>query len=164
MLRNIYSCTADAKALAYISLVRPHLQFASAAWNPHTETDTCKLDKVQRRAARFVNKDYRRTTSVMQMMLKLGWESLADRRQTARLSLFYKGLHGLASIPLDHMQHPLRSSHHSTSNTFSPLSTRIDAYKYSFIPRTVVNWNSLPEQSRLKTSLPSFLSSLPSCY
>ena len=162
--RNIYCCTADTKALAYTSLVRPHLEFASAAWDPYTDADSYQIDKVQRRAARFVSKDYRRTSSVTQMMSKLGCESLADRRQSARLSLLYKGLHGLASIPVDHLRHPSRSTRHSGTTTFIPLSSRIDAYKYSFFPRTVVNWNSLPDEIQLKSTHPSFLSSLSSCY
>lgn len=162
--RNIYSCSADTKALAYTSLVRPHLEFASAAWDPYTQADSHKMDKVQRRAARFVNRDYRHTSSATQMMSKLGWEALADRRRTTRLSLFYKGLHGLAPVPVDQLRHPSRFTRHSTTSTFIPLSSRIDAFKYSFIPRTVVDWNSLPDENRLKPTLSSFLSALPSCY
>jgi len=73
--RNIYCCNADTKALAYTSLVRPHLEFASAAWDPYTASDSYQIEKVQRRAARFVSKDYRRTTSVTQLMSKLSWET-----------------------------------------------------------------------------------------
>ena len=62
--RNIYRCLPDVKTLAYTSLIRPHLEFASAAWEPYTARDISQLDKVQRRAARFVKNDYRRTTSV----------------------------------------------------------------------------------------------------
>jgi len=46
--RNIYGCSPEAKALAYTSLVRPHLEYASAAWDPYTARDSNKLDKVQR--------------------------------------------------------------------------------------------------------------------
>lgn len=35
-------------------------------------------------------------------MSRLGWEALADRRRITRLSLFYKGLHGQAPIPVIH--------------------------------------------------------------
>ena len=55
--RNIYSCFADTKPLAYTSLVRPHLEFASAALDPYTKSDSYKIDKVQRRAASSVNRD-----------------------------------------------------------------------------------------------------------
>jgi ribonuclease P/MRP protein subunit RPP40 len=49
--RNIYHCSPDAKALAYISLVRPHLEYAASSWDPYTARDTTQLEKVQRRAA-----------------------------------------------------------------------------------------------------------------
>ena len=62
--RNIYGCTPDTKALAYTSLVRPLLEYAAAAWDPYRAKDISKLDMGQRRAARFVKSDYRRTTSV----------------------------------------------------------------------------------------------------
>src|SRR5260221_14137759 len=32
--RSIYCCPPEAKSLAYISQVRPHLEYASAAWDP----------------------------------------------------------------------------------------------------------------------------------
>jgi len=33
--RNIYHCTSEVKALAYTSLIRPHLEYASAAWDTY---------------------------------------------------------------------------------------------------------------------------------
>ena len=52
--RNIYHCTSEVKALAYTSLIRPHLEYASAAWDPYTARDSHQLDKVQRRAAKEI--------------------------------------------------------------------------------------------------------------
>ena len=46
-------------------------------------------DRVQRRAARFVVGDFRRKSSVTKMTQELEWESLAERRKTARLCQFY---------------------------------------------------------------------------
>jgi len=64
--RNIYQCTSEVKSLAYTSLIRPHLEYASAAWDPYTARDSHQLDKVQRRAARFAKRDYRDTRPLHQ--------------------------------------------------------------------------------------------------
>lgn len=154
--RNVYCCSPEAKSLAFISLIRPHLEYAAAAWDPYTARDSGQLDNVQRRAARFVKNDYRRTTSVSQLVAQLGWDSLSDRRKTARLSLFYKGLHGLAAVPVDQLKPSSRCTRHSSTNTFHSLSARIDCYKNSFLPRTVVDWNALPDDVRLRPSVDSF--------
>ena len=87
--RNIHQCSTDTKATAYKTLVRPYLEYAAVVTDPYQNKYIQMLDNVQRRAARFVVNDYRRTSSVSKMIEKLGWESLADRRLRARLSQFY---------------------------------------------------------------------------
>jgi len=37
--------------------------------------------------------------------------------------------------------------------SFIPISARTDVYKYSFFPRTLLDWNTLPAEIRLKYSL-----------
>jgi len=150
---NIYSCSPDAKALAYTALVRPHLEYASAAWDPYTARDISQLDKVQRRAARFAKNNYKWTQSVSQLTLELGWQPLDQRRRNARLTLLYKSIHGSASVPSDHLRQPSRHTRQCGTDTFIPLSSRTNAYIYSFFPRTVSEWNALPDPVR--SSAPS---------
>ena len=57
---------------------------------------------VQRRAARFVKSDYRREPSVVtELLSSLNWQSLAERRMAARLTMIYKMVHGLVDINTD---------------------------------------------------------------
>ena len=38
--RTLHPCHPEVKKVAYMSLVRPKLEYSSAAWNPHTQNDT----------------------------------------------------------------------------------------------------------------------------
>ena len=51
-----YSSTAI-KASAYLTMVRPIMEYASAVWDPFYVKDIQQLEKVQRRAARWVLND-----------------------------------------------------------------------------------------------------------
>ena len=80
------------KEQAYMTLLRPSLEYACTVWDPHTETDSSKLDKIQRRAARWVLKRHRNTSSVGEMLDHLQWPKLSDRRLKARLTMMYRVL------------------------------------------------------------------------
>ena len=90
--RNFKQCTKEVKAATYSTMVRPVLEYSATVWDPHLQKDIKSLEQVQRRAARYVYNDYTsRTPGCVKAMVKdIGWESLQDRRYTARLSLLYK--------------------------------------------------------------------------
>ncbi|XP_028403960.1 uncharacterized protein LOC114526557 [Dendronephthya gigantea] len=48
--RNLYSCSEDTKRIAYTTLVRPHLEYAAAVWDPYRQEQVDKIEAVQRRA------------------------------------------------------------------------------------------------------------------
>ena len=68
--RNLWRCPKTVKQQMYFALVRPHLEFACAAWDPHTISDVQKIESIQRRAARFVAKDYRRAEGTVTNILE----------------------------------------------------------------------------------------------
>ena len=159
--RNIYSCTKEAKQLAYVSLVRPLLEYGAAAWDPHTQKDIKILEGVQKRAARFVFRDYRQTTSASGLVNDLGWLPLSDRRRNARLIQFHKAVHNLSLISVSGLQQPSRCTRSSSSGmTFIPLQARTDALKFSFMHRTLIDWNSLPAANRTIVPALSFKNAL----
>ena len=95
--RNLKGCSKKLRDTAYISLIRPALEYSCSVWHPHKKSNKNKIEKVQRRAARFVSNNFRRKASVSEMLHNLGWQSLDSRRQDQRLVLFYKIINGLAS-------------------------------------------------------------------
>ena len=88
--RNIYKCPQDIKAHTYISLVRSHLEYALSVWDPLRKCHINALEMVQRKAARFVTSNYTREPGTVTTILQnLGWQTLENRRQMARLTLLY---------------------------------------------------------------------------
>ena len=87
------------KQTAYFSLIRSFMEYGATVWDPYQKYNSDKIERVQRRAARFVKSRYSRYSSVSDMLDVLGWTPLSQRRQEARLILFYKIINGMAQVP-----------------------------------------------------------------
>jgi hypothetical protein len=155
--RNLKIPDQDLKSMAYKSLVRPTLEYASAVWDPHTLTAAAQLEKVQRRAARWAMGDYRRESSVTIMLRTLNWRLLALRRVDARLCLMFKIVHGLVGIDSSARIRMQRDRVH-----LQPMYTKPAYYAFSFFPRTITDWNYLEPNILTAPSLQAFRSRLGS--
>ena len=158
--RNIGSCSSETKTLAYNTLVRPCLEYATAAWDPHLKTHIDGIEMVQRRAARFVKSDYRRTTSVSAILRDLKWPTLESRRTLNRLKILHNSINGVLAVPTTDLRISNRTTRYNTgsSKVFTAISTSSDAYKYSFFPRTIKDWNGLDDDTRNLPTIGSFCS------
>ena len=136
------------KKSAYTTLVRPLLEYSSSVWDPHTKTLVNKIEMVQRRAARFCHNDYKTIEKgcVSEMIRKLNLEPLNIRRTNKRLTIFHKAINGHLALPIGHLQPVLRSTRHLNSKAYNTIHNSKDCYKYSFFPRTIKDWNSLPDK------------------
>ncbi|CAC5408524.1 unnamed protein product [Mytilus coruscus] len=140
--RNLKHCNKHFKETAYISLVRSVLDYSGTVWDPYQQKDINRIESIQRRAARFVCKDYRRTSSVASMMKHLGWKPLVERRREQRLVLLYKIVNDLVAIPTEHhIEFNTRPSRTSNVKQLKLLSANTDIYKHSFFPETIIDWN-----------------------
>ena len=88
--RNVRVHNKDLKSIAYKTLVRPQLEYASTVWYPHYDKDINKLESVQRRAARWATMDYRYTSSVTAMLKDLNCRPLHQRRIDSKLLMTFK--------------------------------------------------------------------------
>jgi len=141
--RNLKGCPAELKETAYISLVRSVLKYCATVWDPYLVKDRDELEKVQRRAGRFVKNNYQPKSSVTEMLNDLGWLPLAERRRELRLTLLFKILQGLVAVQTDMMvPSDTRTRHHNQSYKHISADTR--NYANSFFPRTISDWNKLP--------------------
>jgi len=144
--RNLGNCPQNLREMAYFSLVRSQLEYASVAWDPHQNIDITHLEKVQRKAARFVKQDYSRYSSVSKMIQELEWKELEQRRKDIRLTMLYKIVHEIVHIPKEGILIPAdkrtRSEHEYKYRV--PIQ-ETNEYKHSFFPKTIPQWNCLPK-------------------
>ena len=132
---------------AYTTLVRPHLEYAAAIWDPNHDDKIKQIEKDQWRAARWTTCNFGRTASVTDMIETLGWRTLEQRRAYARLCIFFKIINNMVAVPLpDYIQPNPRISRRGHSRPFCQLQTTEDYYKYSFFPLAIIQWNVLPEE------------------
>ena len=99
--RNLKGYTEKLKQTAYFSLIRCCMEYGATVWDPYQKYNSEKVERVQRRAAMFVKSRHSRYSSVSDMLDVLGWPPLSQRRQEARLILFYKIINGLAQMPFE---------------------------------------------------------------
>ena len=80
--RNLNRCSQEIKAKAYTTLARLKLEYSSTVWDPYHKCQINQLEKIQRRAARFVLHNYSRESSVTRMLthtqLAIGQPSRAE--------------------------------------------------------------------------------------
>ena len=87
---NIRVHNRDLKATAYTTHVRSQLEYASTLWSSYTVSDSYKLESVQRRAAIWVTRDYRYTSSVSAMLQGLNWRALTNDTLTVGWSFYIR--------------------------------------------------------------------------
>ena len=153
--RNHRHCPRSIKDMAYKTILRPKLEYASAVWDPFTEDNIRKLEAVQRRAAQFVCNSYRQIASVSSMLNELSWPLLEQRRAEARLGLFYRIVH--KSVDIDAatlMTRSTRPTRKANVVQYTRHMTSKDCYKFSFIPRTIIQWNGIAAMGDLNHSTP----------
>ena len=153
--RNFPHCFPSVKEKLYKNLIRPHLEYASAAWDPFTAKNILALESVQRRAARFVTNTYGRDTSVSQILNDLKWTPRKDRREAHRLTCLYKILHGPLDIRNDNeIRYKPARERRGHANQLIVNATSTDAYRHSFFPRSIRYWNELAPSTISRKTTP----------
>ena len=102
--RNLHFAPSSVKAKAYMSCVRPIIEYASTCWSPSSLKLNHQLEMVQNRAAKFVTntypqKDQYEQFSVTSLIDQLGWDTLETRRSHIKLSMAYKILNNQVILP-----------------------------------------------------------------
>ena len=142
--RNLKGCPEKLKQTAYFSLVRSFMEYGATVWDPYQKHNSDKIERVQRRAARLVKSRYSRYSSVSDMLDVLGWTPLSQRRQEARLILFYKIINGLAQVLFEGvLVEAYKDSRRKHNMKFRQIGHTTSQYGQSFFPKIISAWNGL---------------------
>jgi len=82
-MRILKKGNSNTKSLAYMSIVRPILEYGAACWDPYREGQISALDRVQKKAAKFAH--YTNSPN---------WETLASCRKSSRIYALFKAYSG----------------------------------------------------------------------
>jgi len=136
-MRILKKGNSNTKSLAYMSLVRPILEYGAACWDPYREGQISALDGVQKKAAKFAHH-----TNIS------NWETLASRRKLSRICALFKAYSGERAWRAigDELQRPHYLSRVDHERKSRCRRRRTDIGKYSFVNRTIRDWNQLPAE------------------
>ena len=79
--RNLKIGNKKTKETAYKAFVRPILEYSATVWDPHSANNIKTIEKVQRRAARWVTNRHHQTSCVNSIIDSLAWPTLQQRRK-----------------------------------------------------------------------------------
>jgi len=139
----------------YKSLVRPHLEYCTAAWSPYYIKDKCLLERVQHRFTRLI--PGMKELSYSERLAKMGLMTLEERRNRSDLIEMFKMVKGYSKVSLDtffEFDTTNRTRGHSLKLKKKRCFT--DLRRHFFAERVVDNWNRLSEAAVSATTVNGF--------
>ena len=163
--RNTKHCPPKTKELAYLTMVRPLIEYCACIWDPHTQKNIRELENIQRRAARIVKNDFRQTSSVTEIIKELNWDKLQDRRRNVRITSLFKIIKGLVAIPVEELDLEFTDSitRRNSNLKLKTLRPNTNVFKNSFVVKTIPDWNKLGQSTVDSATIASFKEAIRKC-
>ena len=130
----------------YQQYVRPHLEFATQAWSPWTETDKKILERVQERAIKMVSG--LNSNTYEERLKELGMDTLEERRHQADMCMARNIMHGRGELEVS-TWYDRHTSERNLRSGADPLGVkkrhgRLEVRNNFFSIRTADLWNEVP--------------------
>lgn len=144
IFRGFQSRQPDLLVRAYVSFVRPLLEYCSCVWSPVLHKHVNAIERVQKY---FTRKLYNmQDISYLDRLAALNMESLEMRRLKLDLCMYYKIMHNFIALPVDLYFHfddrNLTTRYYDPNNLLKPmLKTRLSSQ--NFFNRCIDAWNSI---------------------
>ena len=158
-IHRSFSCkTKDVMLQIFKVFVRPHLEYAVAAWSPWHKKDIEVLERIQHRATRHMSNVQ---GSYPERLQQLGLTTLEERRIRGDAIEVYKYLRGFLDVNKNDLFTINKTFHPKTRHqkSFMPLvipRAKLDLRKNFFTVRGAKLWNSLPSDVRESNTVNRF--------
>ena len=132
--RNLRGCSSRVKSLAYQTICRPTLEYASSVWSPYSRGDIARLERAQRKAYRWVF-NIPRSDPISESVEEQGWKTLETRRRDKDCSLAIKVSKDM--IHLDLKQYHDTNKMHNTRDGRIRRRHNTNMLRHSFFNRVL---------------------------
>ena len=143
----------------YIAFIRPLLEYSDSEWENCTNESKKQLDLIHHEAARIIT-GATKLCSVEKLLTDLGWNSLQERRNKHKLTIFYKIINGLTPRYLSEVLPPLVQENNPynlrNANALHPMHANTNLFFNSFFPSTIRAWNELSEEIKEANTVSAF--------
>ena len=142
----------------YQQYVRPHLEFAVAAWSPWLQADIDSLEAVQRRAVKAISG--LKSNTYEERLKELGLPSLHARRQEIDMVQTYKLVNNMdtdnSELWFERADSRRVTRNNAVRHNLVPKRDQHEFRRNFFSSRVVEHWNRLPEEVRDAPTVSSF--------
>ena len=167
MRRSKYFLPRSCLDKLYKSMILPLLDYCDVIYDSFTMYENEQLDKLQRKASLLCTGAFR-ITSNEKLLKELGWPKLKNRRASHRLVLFYKILNDLTPQYLKQLcnliPHNTNNYQLRRNNSFLIPFIHRESFSKSYFPKTIRDWNKLPNDVKQSQSLNIFKTRIRSLY
>ena len=157
--------TTNTAIQVYQALIQPHFDYCCSVWDGLGETLSCKMQKLQNRAARVIMRaNYDASAGIL--LDALHWDNLSLRREKLKAGLVFKTLKGNVPLYLQNM-FSVRGIGYNIRNSEMRLNLpkpRTNYLKRSFSYSGALLWNSLPQDIRKLQSFAQFRKAIAEYY
>ena len=136
--------TTNRAVQVYKALIQPHFDYCCSVWDGFGDTLSCKLQKLQNRAARVITRSSY-DTSAGTLLDSLCWDNLFIRRKKLTASVMFKALKGKTP---SYLFRPVLNPWHRVQ--FTKLGNEIKfAQATDELPKAklLLQWGAIVEQS-----------------
>ena len=142
VMSHFISVFKEVKSRAYQTSVRSQFEYAADVCNHYNITTADRFEYIQHATARFVHHEYRRTTSVNNLINILDWDHLHTMRL---VTMIHKIYYRLVSNHIPQLISPATFiGKHDHQQKYAIPVAIIDSNIFSFYPHYIRLWNQLP--------------------